>query len=315
MLAGVLLDIAALEEDSERRGQWEALARREAVYVAAARLPDRHGGWSYFPTLAELPPDLDSLGAAMTLFGRAAWEHLPACMEAAALALSGRRADGGIRTWLISPLDPPRARTVTQRGVQRFWGEDVSVDACARFGLGLLACDAEAGGPWTQEACRTGEYVADQQGADGLWQATWYWGPVYGTALCLELLEALGTQPAACAAGLAALRGLQRRDGGWGSWESVPLDTAVAVRALARWGGGEDAASLQRVAALLLDYQRLDGAWNRSPWIRMEPGRASGKESPALAHGSATLSTACALAALLALRRASDAGDRAAEYY
>ena len=34
----------------------------ECIY----KLTDRDGGWSYFPDLPELPPDLDSLSAAMT---------------------------------------------------------------------------------------------------------------------------------------------------------------------------------------------------------------------------------------------------------
>src|SRR5262249_34927275 len=78
-LANLLLDAA----DARPEAQWalslQAIARREAMYIAQSKLSDRAGGWSYFPTLPELPPDADSLSAALCLFSRIAPEYVPLC--------------------------------------------------------------------------------------------------------------------------------------------------------------------------------------------------------------------------------------------
>ena len=103
VLAGVLLDAAEIGDDGTFRARVVEIARREADHVAARRLRDRAGGWSYFPGLAELPPDLDSLSAVLLLFARAAPDHLPLTDAPVDLALGQAGEDGAIPTWLVSP--------------------------------------------------------------------------------------------------------------------------------------------------------------------------------------------------------------------
>jgi hypothetical protein len=117
-------------------------------------------------------------------------------------------------------------------------------------------------------------------------------------------------------------------------WQSVPLDTAIALSELiAALGGNEHAlasadgrsprlnivsekaergiplsAQAQRQAIgrgveCLLQYQGLDGHWNPSPWIKMEIGRAQGAPARTATYQSATLTTAFCLPALLAVNR------------
>ena len=159
------------------------LAHREADALAGMRLTDRGGGWSYFPELPELPPDLDSLSAVTGLFARVAPEHLPLTARPIDLALASRGPAGGCRTWLIDPDDPPAARERMQHAVARHWGDTVDVDVNARFADALAAvhragaADSTTGstaaptagkhGPATDAAASVAAFVRAAQLPDG----------------------------------------------------------------------------------------------------------------------------------------------------
>jgi len=302
VLAGVLLDAAELDEDGAFRDSVRAIARREAEHVAGARRRGRVGGWSYFPGLPDLPPDLDSLSAALLLFARAAPDLVPLCAAPVALALNGAGPDGAIETWLISPDDEPPDRATMERGVALFWGSGADVDICAHFYLAL----------WTRDPARYGEaarlgarYVQSRQGADGAWEATWYHGSAYPAALGLRLLRAVGGGEDAILRGVERLRGTERPEGGWGAHEADPHETALALWAIVCGGGDVPAATSVRAVESLVESQLSEGHWKPSPWIRMDVGRARGGPGPVLSYGSATLTSAFCLRTLLLARRRS----------
>ena len=66
------ISVSSPIDDEHFKDTLQEIAHREARYVAQATLKGRAGGWSYFPDLPELPPDLDSLSAALHLFARVA---------------------------------------------------------------------------------------------------------------------------------------------------------------------------------------------------------------------------------------------------
>jgi hypothetical protein len=300
ILANVLLDIAELEEgDQAFEGALHEIARREAELVARARLTDRLGGWSYFPDLPELPPDVDSLAAALSLFARAAPSYTPLCQEPIELVLAAARADGAVETWIISPRDDPARRWAMQRGIECYWGASLDVEVCAHFYLALLASDRQRYGPVALTGAR---YILTRQEADGAWPATWYWGRLYSTGLCLRLLRELGVGAEAISRAAGYLRGSQRPDGGWGAGRSVPLDTALAVSALAGADSVDEAAVIEPAVRRLVDFQARDGHWDASPWIKMDVGRADGRITHTLTYQSVTLTTAFCLRALLSAR-------------
>ena len=94
----------------------------------------------------------------------------------------------------------------------------------------------------------------------------------------------------------------QRENGGWGVWESVPLDTALSLWALGRPLLAEHREVVERAAGFLLHFQAEDGRWNPTPWIKMEVGHAQGKPCQILTYQSATLTTAFCLRSLLLIR-------------
>ena len=305
VLASICLDFTEIAAD-ETDNTWHEIARREADYVAGARLRDRAGGWSYFPQLPELPPDLDSLAAALSLFSRAAPQHLPLCDDPMRLALARQAPDGSLPTWILAPTNAPSQQKVMQRGVERFWGSAIDVEVCARF---LLALHAASPTRFADAVHRGAEFIASQQQPSGLWSATWYWGDVYGTGLCLRLLRRLQTSETAVSRGVEAVCRSQRADGGWGRWESVPLDTALAMWVVMRNGVADKEGFLSQASRLLLDQKATDGSWPATPWIKMDVGRSSGRISHTLTYQSRTITTAFVVRSLMLVRRHCESWD------
>jgi len=303
ILARVLLDIGALGgiEHPLLRVLPDVI-EREARQVAAARLCDREGGWSYFPDLPELPPDVDSLAAAALLFARASPQHIHLCARPIELVIDGLRSDGGIGTWIISPNDPHPAHLTMKRGIELYWGDTVDVEVCANFFLALLAVDRRR---YEHLARRGAAYILNAQNENGTWDAIWYWGLAYPTALCLELLQSLGERDESTHKAADFFRNSQNSDGGWG-WAgqaSVPLETALAATLLSKAGVGMPKEVRRGTADFLLECQSADGSWEGSPWIKMEVGRAHGTATHTLSYRSTTLTTAVCLRALLQLDR------------
>lgn len=286
VIGGLLVDLADLAP------AWATAARQraahEAAHLAAGRVPDRAGGWSYFPGLPELPPDLDSLAAASTLFARAAPQHLALCDGPIALALSQRRADGAIDTWLIAASDPPQAQAVMQRAVQLCWGSTVDIDVLARFYRALQRC----GGAPAEVVATGAQLVAAAQRDDGAWQGTWYAGPHYGTSLCVELLASTGTAPVAVARACDFARQALADD------TLSPVGTALCLWTLHL--AGEAIAQHRHAVERLAAAQRDDGGWPEEPWIEMAMGRARGRVTKILTWGSRGVASALCLRALAA---------------
>jgi squalene-hopene/tetraprenyl-beta-curcumene cyclase len=302
VLAGVLLDAAEIGDDATFRARVREIARREADHAAARRLGHRAGGWSYFPGLAELPPDLDSLSAVLLLFARAAPDDLPLCDGPVDLALGQAGEEGAIPTWLVSPHDDPRDRARMEEGIRRFWGHGADVDVLAHFYFALWTRDPVRHADAVRRGAR---YLESRQAADGAWAATWYHGQAYAAALCVRMLGAVREGGGAVARAAGHLMRAQRPDGGWGASHADPQETALALFTLGLAGEVLPAAARERALERLIEAQRPEGRWDASPWIRMDAGRARGGGGPILSFGSATLTTAFVLRTLV--RAAQDA--------
>lgn len=120
------------------------------------------------------------------------------------------------------------------------------------------------------------DLLAAQQ-ADGSWQAdgrVWRGSPARATALALIRLGYLGfgTEHQAVVGGAAYMFSLQQDDGSWSlpsdrdeadgreGYSTVPLQTAIPLRALAACGYATDPRA-ERACDWLLDQRLEDGAW------------------------------------------------------
>jgi squalene-hopene/tetraprenyl-beta-curcumene cyclase len=294
-LSSVLLDIATLEApDTECAATWRSLARKGADYVAQAKLTDRAGGWSYFPGLPELPPDLDSLAVALYLFTRIAPEHADLCQEPIRLALANQRADGSLETWIVAPSDGPQQRQAMERGIRDYWGTGSDADVLARFAHALSCFD---GLRFRDVVARIIPLVLGRQHPDGHWDVSWYYHPYYGTALCLRVLRKYQGAEHAVRRAVQFLRSSQNPDGCWGRGQMSPMDTALALWAL--HCAGETPTNGRGAVDGLIEMQATEGFWTGAPWIQMGIGRASGKATRVATYGSTILTTAYCLRSML----------------
>jgi squalene-hopene/tetraprenyl-beta-curcumene cyclase len=301
VLASVLLDIAELEEQDQRfKATVYEIAHRESQYIAEAKLADRAGGWSYFPGLPELPPDVDSLAAALRLFERIAPEYSPLCEEPVNLVLNNIKPDGSVKTWIVAPANSSGQRQAMIRGIERYWGSTVDVEVCARFFAALLTYNKQE---YSGLARQGAEYILSRQHEDGTWNATWYWGRAYGTGLCLHLLDDIDGEAESAKRAADFFIESQREDGGWG-WDgqTIPLETAFVIWLIIRFSNNSNGPLVAKAGNCLMAHQALDGSWDATPWIKMELGRVNSKGRHILSYQSTTLTTAFCLRSLLLLR-------------
>jgi squalene-hopene/tetraprenyl-beta-curcumene cyclase len=263
----------------------------ETDYLLSMRRGYAPGGWSYFPTLHELPPDADDLAVVIrALIAANRRDAVTAhCVEPLLVLIEECRTGPGMfETWIV----PRRGAAVHDRQrwwIANAWGQGPDCEVIANLVHALTRFDSvRYAGTIAECAARLGEI----QAADGSWPSSWYHGSFYAGWLCSL---ALGAQGKPTARWRAYLRDSQRQDGGWGwSGTSDVLSTAFAVLALP----ADDAASA-RGRRFLEKTQDEDGLWPAIPWIKMELGRSQGCIRQVLSYGSRTISGSFALQALL----------------
>jgi len=290
VIADALCDATALAGDQLRN-----VIDHEIAVLMSQRRP--HGGWSYFPTLAELPPDADDLAQIITLLVRNGRYDLllETCEEPLRILLDDcSHDDGSVETWIIP--SPPRNddERLQQEWAAKAWGRGPDVDVVANLMHALTLYDRER---FSARIGAGSRFLAGRQNGDGSWSATWYWGPYYATYAALRVVPS--------ARAVAFLRATQHSDGSWGD----PLNTALALCALrsgapapspARTGGGAGAPhadAYDRAIAYLAATRDPDGGWPAVDWIRMDLGRPSGHVHTTLSYGSRSITTAYVLKA------------------
>lgn len=292
---------ALCDADRPLAGSLRPAVRREVMYLVDRRLRRGVGGWSYFPTLPELPPDADDLGQVIQLLVRSG--HAPLVDEHAAAPLrvlfrDCMHADGSFETWII----PARDRSVEQErqldAAREKWGTGPDAEVMANLLYALLLYDA----PRFAKECRAGaEYIERCQQRDGSWSCRWYFGPYYGTYVCARFLRALESQVASVARAADFLRATQRPDGSWSQPSSCAgdaLSTALALIGLATAQSADG-----------VDSEDTGRATRARAWLEEDadgdrwPGCSFIRPSKLHSYGSHTITTAYVMKAALAWDR------------
>ena len=285
LIADVLCDLNGLLP-----GQLTPMLSHEVAYLLSCQRAT--GGWSYFPTLPELPPDADDLAQVLQVLWRTQGPSMAAACEAplAMLLEHNIHRDGSFETWILPR--PPRTpeQELQTAWVQAAWGSGPDHGVMANLLYALALYDRDRFAPVIEAGVA---YLQAQQQPEGHWLGSWYEGPYYVTYVCLRLLTLAAPTAGAIDPALDFLQRQQYPDGGWGISASDPLNTALALLGLAcAKATPPPPASIAAALAYLQTCQAEDLAWEMQPFIRMELGRAQGQVRQVLFYGSRTITTA-----------------------
>ena len=283
--------------------------------IVELRCRDTPGGWRYFPTLPDLPPDVDDLAEVYRLLCRVRPNQARAlCGEGIGLVLNHASAsDGSFESWIVDRDRPSETTRRLEEGIARFWGSGPDDEVIANFLDALGAEDRTS--EFTEAIQRGTQYIVSRQNREGSWPATWYWGDYYGTFASTRLIARAWAGHPALGRVARFLADTVNADEGWGDPESTPIDTALALLAATslRSSLAFDRGLLRRGTCWLLANQATNGSWQATPFIRMDTNRVltqAGRAAPTFAsHGSRSLGTAFGLRALCATRTVLDDRD------
>jgi hypothetical protein len=258
------------------------------THLVRTRSREPAGGWSYFPGLIELAPDIDTLSHVALAFAAHGRTDL---LQTYVLPVFARYAeasqDGSLETWLYS-ADPQLA------GLQRWWaqsawGQGTDTEVVANLAY-ALRCVASADFPALLECAQRHVVEATEE---SLRHCAWYHGPYYGVfAATRAVARVPWAQPflQRCCASLVAT---QYRDGGWGvGAQSDVLSTALALRSLQYAGTGAQNTHVVRARRYLNERVRDGGLAEATEFIQMNLGRARGDDGPFLSFESSAIRAA-----------------------
>lgn len=268
LIADALCDAAPLLD-----GHLGPVISCEANYLLSRRLTHGVGGWSYFPTVPELAPGADDLGQVMQVLLRSGHQEkvVEYCEAPLAVLLhDNARPDGPFETWIV----PATGRTPQQERQAEFnrskWGVGPDNEVMANLFYALALYDPVRFAETIQHGIT---YLESQQEANGSWVSRWYYGPYYGTYVCLRLFAIARPNSPTIRHALHFLRQSQGSDGGWGLEDTGdPLSTSLALLGLASVQEHDnDTGDLDRVEQALVYLQHgqeSDKSWPSVQFIR-----------------------------------------------
>jgi squalene-hopene/tetraprenyl-beta-curcumene cyclase len=288
----LILD-ALCDADRWLDGRLRPILDSEARYLLDQRNTSGAGGWRYFPSIPELAPDADDLGQVMQALLRAGFrsqveEH---CQTPLAVVRQDAHQQGGaFSTWIIPFEDRDGLEEAQAKLRGENWGPGPDNEVMANLLYALVLLDRQGFADLVDPGLN---FLEDRQSKDGSWAAKWYFGPFYGTYVCLRLFASARAESATMATSKAFLLERQRDDGGWGDGdESDPLSTSLALLGLSEVcsttgvdGSGEWA---RRGLEYLEQTRQTDGGWPSVPFISIPT------------YGSRTVTTLYVLKACLA---------------
>lgn len=269
-----LITDALCDANELLNGQLQPWLDYEVNYLVNCRLNSGVGGWSYFPSVPEVAPDADDLGQVMQALLRSGHEaEVREYCEAplSVLLTDNAKADGSFETWIV----PAKNRTLEQERQVEFnqtrWGTGPDNEVMANLLYALTLYEPRLFAETIQQGVT---YLEAQQESDGSWTSKWYYGPYYGTYVCLRLFAVARPDSPAIQSALNFLRRQQLTTGGWGLQQdsSDPLSTALALLGLAVVQENNNAPSdfdrAERALVYLQQSQAADRGWSSIQFIR-----------------------------------------------
>ncbi len=292
-----LLTEALCEVNEMLGGVLFEVLEHETNYLIENRVREGFGGWSYFPELPELPPDADDLAQVMqVLFKTGQYSKIDElCSKVLDVLFTDNyhAAQGSFETWIVPAKHRNPQQKMHAEWVKKAWGKGADPDVVSNLAWSLHMCYPEK---YAEIISRAGDYIESTQDSDGKWSSSWYYGPFYGTHVCIRLLKAIKPSSKCLLKAFDFLLTQQNSDGGWGiDKESEPMSTAIALLILAdtSFAVNKDTPNILQIASSALDYlqsaQTQEGVWEPCPFIKMDIGRADGHIWNTLIYKSKTI--------------------------
>jgi hypothetical protein len=265
-------------------------------------------GWKYFPSLPELPPDVDDLAQVVQVLKRVEHPDIGTLVDPLLEIIEANyHPDGSFETWIVDPADESQTTELIRAFIQACWGTgpDPEVVANMLYSLSIYANERFKG-----HISDTIRYLASRQRMDGSWSATWYAGPFYPTFVCSRAIQIVDPSHYALYRAEKFLTSSQHSQGGWGPNEPNSGDSAYALRTVSLFKTEGARQMLLPACRYLLEQQEQDGFWRAADFIRMDTSRGSEgvARGDVLIYRSRILTTAACLGALCAARPLIDDG-------
>jgi len=257
-----LLDCAHFDDHITKQ-----IVEKEITVILQAKHRIVRGGWSYIPSLPELPPDADDLGLVLQLLARTGGKKLAAVCDGALDVLFKYQThpDGSFDLWVIDPSDTSQSAIVIRDYIKVIGGRGASPDVVSNVLWGLILYDKDL---FQQEIDDGIRYLESCQTNDGFWESKWYWGKLYATYRALTVLNVIAPKSESIIRAQRFIIDAQNDDGGWGDNISNPLETAFALLSLSLKPTFHE--NILKGITYLVQSQVEDETWERFPFIKLK---------------------------------------------
>lgn len=264
------------------------------------------GGWKYFPSLTELPPDADDLAQILQVLSRYEWSDISTyCDDAISLIFNQNpHRNGSFETWIIDYSNNDIDHQKMLYAIETKWGKEPDVEVMANFLYALYLYNPDQ---FDMEIKNGLNFIIKNQEKNGYWNSTWYWGKYYGSYICSRIISTLSPTHESLNHTYRFIINSQNEDGGWGHQQSNAIDTAFGLLTLINLQNSKliDVTIFLNAINYLLNNQSDKGHWEGTDFIRMNVRRAQtlkrSVEPSYISYKSNTITTAFCLQALCAV--------------
>ena len=269
--------------------------KEETEKIAKDKLTRVRGGWSYFPGLPEMPPDVDCLAQVMQVLVRSKYKDVANLLaDPISLLLSDcKYRNCTFETWMIDNKDSSKNTIILKNAIKKAWklrkGKDNEVQANILYGLFLYDYKN------LESIIKSGVSILEKrQAASGYWKSTWYFGSYYGTYVSSRIIKAVKPDSKTLKKAERFILHTQNYDGGWGNLGSDPLNTSIALLTLVLLKT-INYNSINRGISFLFSTQNKKGYWERVEFLKMETAYST------FAYRSKTITTQFCIKALVSI--------------
>ena len=258
------------------------------------RLKQGVRGWSYFPSVIEIAPDIDDLGQIMQMLYKSNnTKYLQdECFPLVDFVKENCiQKDGGILTWLIPIENQNSIQKIQKKFNVEKWGEGPDVEAVANLIYSLQLLNNKS---YDNLVCNSISYILKKQAKQGYWESRWYFGKYYGTYVSVRcLMEDKGENHLNSIIHASKfIIETQNNDGGWGlnNNSSDPLNTAFCILTLKIIDDKKFKTTINKAKKFLNNIRKENNSWEAVNFIKPRINDA---------YRSSTLTTAYVLKALV----------------